>query len=90
MTTLRPITYRWRTVAARDLLAGLSRRGRGPAPAHDAGRTFVTFMCAYADDVLSELLPGPYADENGRRYARACLIPTELLDRDHLDLERPA
>jgi hypothetical protein len=47
-------------------------------------------MCAYAGDVLSGTLLGPYSDEDARRYARACLIPAELLERSGLDAERAA
>jgi len=38
-------------------------------------------MCAYAGDVLRGELPGPYTDHNARAYARAALIPGELLER---------
>ena len=47
------------------------------------------FMCAYAGDVLSGVLPGPYSDEDACRYARACLVPPELLERAELDIEGP-
>jgi hypothetical protein len=59
-------------------------------PASDPERTFVIFMCAYAGDVLSGVLPGPYSDEDARRYARACLVSPELLERAQLDVERAA
>ena len=62
----------------------------GYPPASDPERTFVIFMCAYAADVLSGELPGPYTAENARRYARACLIPPELLERVGLDIELAA
>ena len=51
-------------------------------PAEDPERTFVTFMAACAGDVLTGELPGPYTDQDARRYARAALIPAELLERD--------
>ena len=35
-------------------------------------------------------MPGPYTDEGARAYARECLIPDELLDRDDLDVESVA
>jgi len=87
---IQPISYRSRTVAAatRDrffLAEALDERA-----AHDPERTFVIFMCAYAGDVLSGVLPGPYTDEDARRYARACLIPPELLERAELDGGRAA
>ena len=88
--TLQPISYRGRTVAAATrerffLIKALEQR-----PASDPERTFVIFMCAYAGDVLAGRLPGPYSDEDARRYARACLVPAELLDRVQLDVERAA
>ena len=47
-------------------------------------------MCAYAGDVARGELPGPYTDTDARRYARACLIPTELLERPALDVHSAA
>jgi hypothetical protein len=47
-------------------------------------------MRVYAGDVLAGVLPGPYSDADARRYARACLVPAELLERDELDVERAA
>jgi hypothetical protein len=47
-------------------------------------------MCAYAGDIARGLLPGPYTDADARRHARACLIPTELLERPTLDVHRAA
>jgi hypothetical protein len=87
---VQPITYRGRTVAAatpsRFLLADeLDRR-----TISDPERTFVIFMCAYAGDVARGVLPGPYTEDDARRYARACLIPVELLDRPELDVDRAA
>jgi hypothetical protein len=43
-------------------------------------------MCAYALDVAAGVLPGPYNEGDARRYARACLIPDELLERPWLPL----
>jgi hypothetical protein len=97
------VSNRGRTVAActreRILLAdALERRGAG-----DPELTFVLYMCAYAGDVArGELpgphtdhaargeLPGPHTDHAARRYARACLIPSELLERPTLDVRRAA
>jgi hypothetical protein len=81
MTTLQPVNYRGRLVAcvtARGciLCNELQRR-----PVGDPERTFVIFMSAYAADVLRGELPGPYTDHNARKYARAALIPGELLER---------
>lgn len=77
---VQPVMYRGRLVAcataSRLFLADeLERR-----PVGDPERTFVTFMCAYAGDVLRGELTGPYTDEQAQRYARAALIPEELLD----------
>jgi hypothetical protein len=47
-------------------------------------------MCAYAGDVARGELPGPYTDADARLYARACLIPTELLERPTLDVHSAA
>ena len=88
--TLQPITYRGRTVAAATrerffLIDAIDQR-----PATDPERTFVIFMCAYAGDVLSGRLPDPYSDQDARRYARACLVAPDLLERPLLDLQRAA
>jgi hypothetical protein len=88
--TLQPITYRGRTVAAATRTRFFLAEALDQRPADDPERTFVIFMCAYAGDVLSGVLPGPYTDEDARRYARACLVPRELLERAQLDVERAA
>jgi hypothetical protein len=88
--TIQPITYRGRTVAAATRSRFFLAERLDQRPASDPERTFVIFMCAYAADVLSGELPGPYTDENARRYARACLIPPELLERVGLDIELAA
>jgi hypothetical protein len=56
-----------------------------PLPAH---ADFVMFMCSYAADVQTGVLLGPYTDVRVRRYARAALIPRELLERTCPDPER--
>lgn len=58
--------------------------------ADDPERTFVIYMCLYARDVLDGRLPGPYSDDDARIYARACLIPAELAEREDLDVDRAA
>src|SRR5512144_2608868 len=88
--TLQAITYRGRLVAAATrsrffLAENIDRR-----PSSDPERTFIVFMCAYAGDVLNGVLPGPYTDQHARAYARACLIPRELVERPTLDLHRAA
>lgn len=87
---LQPIIYRGRTVAAATRTRFFLADTLEPRPPEDPERTFVIFMCAYAGDVLSGVLPGPYTDHDARRYARACLIPTELLERPTLNVHRAA
>jgi hypothetical protein len=82
---LQPISYGGRLVALatpnRFLLSGsLAMR-----PVGDPERTFVIYMCLYAIDVLTGVLPAPYTDHRARRYARAALIPEELLERGQLN-----
>jgi hypothetical protein len=88
--TLQPIIYRGRTVAAATRTRFFLSEMLDERPADDPERTFVIFMCAYAGDVLAGVLPGPYSDEDACRYARACLVPAELLERAELDVERAA
>ncbi|MGI8411550.1 MAG: hypothetical protein ACR2LV_02565 [Solirubrobacteraceae bacterium] len=87
---LQPIVYRGRVVACaaptRFFLAEeLERR-----PVGDPELTFVLYMTAYARDVLIGELSAPYTEENARAYARAALIPDELLERPLLDAGRTA
>jgi len=81
MTSLQPITYRGRTVAAvtpqRVFLGDeLEDRPRG-----DPELTFVIYMALCAGDILNGRLPGPYTDDDARIYARTALIPDEVLER---------
>lgn len=48
----------------------------------------VGYMCAYEVDITHEILPAPYHDEYACTYARACLIPAELLERPALEVAR--
>jgi hypothetical protein len=57
-------------------------------PPGDPERIFVLYMCLYAADVLSGVLPRPYTDARALRYARAALIPGELLERPCPNPER--
>jgi hypothetical protein len=80
-----PISYRGQIVACATaerffLSDELERR-----PLDDPERRFVTWMCVYAHDVLIGELSGPCSSERARCYARAALIPEELLERDELD-----
>ena len=87
---LQPITYRGRIAACasatRVFLAEELRR----RPAGDPELTFVLFMCCYARDLMTGELAGRYSDENARAYARAALIPEELLERPLADPRRTA
>jgi hypothetical protein len=47
-------------------------------------------MCSYATDIARGLLPGPFDAVDAHRYARAFLIPEELLERQELDVDRAA
>ena len=76
---LQPITYRGQTVAAttpeRFFLADELRH----RPPGDPETVFVCYMCAYASEVLSGDLPGPYTEDNNAcRFARGALIPDEV------------
>lgn len=87
---MQPISYRGRVAAVatptRFLLADdLDARDPG-----DPERTWVTYMCVHAGDVLNGVMPGPYTDERARLFAAACLIPAELVERDGLDVDRAA
>jgi hypothetical protein len=92
---LQTITHRGRPVACatatRFFLADdLERLNAG-----DPLLTFVLYMCAYAREVLTGELPGPYTDHDARRFARAALVPDELADPDRIahtrrNLERTA
>jgi len=47
-------------------------------------------MAFYARDILTGDLPGRYTDRAAQHFAIACLIPTELLEREDLDIDRAA
>jgi N-terminal domain of anti-restriction factor ArdC len=87
---LQAISYRGRLVAACTKRRFFLAEHLEHRPPDDPERTFVVLMCAYAGEILRGELPGPYRGEDARRYARACLIPDELLDRVGLDVERVA
>jgi hypothetical protein len=50
----------------------------------------VLFMCAYARDVITGKLTGPYSDAHARAYARAALIPEDLIERPLYDVVHTA
>jgi hypothetical protein len=87
---IQAITYSGRTVAActrRRFFLSDDIADRDP---DDPLVRFVIGMCLYARLVAVGDVPVPYRDEDARAYARECLIPDELLDRDGLDINRVA
>ena len=87
---IQSITYRGRLVACATE-RGLFLCGRlASRPVSDPERTFVIYMGVYAADVLRGELPGPYSDEQARRFARVALIPDELLEHELPHLEQTA
>jgi hypothetical protein len=81
MTTLL-ITYHGRIRAVctprRVLFTDAPDRESGPL---GGDAPFVLAMCAYAGAVLNGAAPGPYRERDARAFARAALIPAELLAR---------
>ena len=60
-------------------------------PPGDPGTVFVCYMCAYAREVLlRRSSPGPYTNQQTRRFAQAALIPDELLEREHINTRHAA
>jgi hypothetical protein len=87
---LQPITYRGRVVACATRTRVFLPAKLRSRPAGDPELTFVLFMCFYARDVMSGELAGRYSDDKARAYARAALIPEELLERPLADPRRTA
>ena len=81
---LQTITYRGRPVACATATRFFLADDLDRLPAGDPVLTFVVYMCAYAHDVLTGELPGPYTDHDARRFARAALVPEELADPDRI------
>jgi hypothetical protein len=81
---LQTITYRGRPVACATATRFFLSDDVERLPAGDPLLMFVVYMCAYAHDVLTGELPGPYTDHNARRFARAALVPEELADPDRI------
>ena len=87
---IQAISYRGRTVAActrRRFFLSDDIADRDP---NDPVVNVVIGMCLYAHLVATGDAPGPYNDDNARAYARGCLIPDELLDRDDVDIANVA
>jgi hypothetical protein len=87
---VQPITYRGRIVAATTAECLLLADDLAYRPPGDPELVFVVMMCAYASDIARGLLPGPDDHADACRYARAVLIPEELLERLELDIDRAA
>jgi hypothetical protein len=87
---VQPITYRGRVVAACTAECFLLADDLAYRPPGDPELVFVVMMCAYASDVARGVLPGPYDNADACRYARAVLVPEELLERPGLDIDRAA
>ena len=90
MRSLQAITYQGDTVATAAptefyLCAKLEQR-----PRPDPDVMFVAAMCLYAREILNGDRPEPYTDQDAARYARAFLIPHELIQRSRLDCARAA
>jgi|SRR5579884_134117 len=83
--TLQPISYRGRLVALVLPNRYFLSDDIAARPVGDPKRTFVVYMCLYAIDVLAGALPPPYTEGRAREYARAALIPEELLGRGQPD-----
>jgi hypothetical protein len=50
----------------------------------------VIYMCAYGGLVLRGDLPGPYREQEARRFAQVAVIPGRLLASPTLDVDRVA
>ena len=87
---VQPITYGGRIVAACTGECFLLADDLAYRPPGDPELVFVVMMCSYATDVARGVLPGPFDDVAARRYARAALIPEELLERPALDIDHTA
>ena len=90
MSELQVVTYRGRLVAVAIPTHFFLADRIARLPVGHPQLCFVVFMCFYARDVLTGELPGPYRDSDARVFARAALIPGELLERPELDIPRAA
>src|SRR3954451_15023353 len=67
-------------------IPAIGTRGRvfltdAPETALDGDGPFVLAMCLYAGAMLNGHVRAPYRETDARAFARALLIPTELLER---------
>lgn len=75
------ITYAGAVAAA----AGATRFHLAPRiaalPDGHPTKRVVAFMCAYAREILTGQLPGPYSDDDAEHFARTALIDPAILTR---------
>lgn len=93
MLELQPITFRGRLVAVASSRRFFLCDDLDARPPGDPELSFVALMALYAIDVATGAQPGPYNDDDARRFARTCLLEPgggELLERDNLDIPRAA
>jgi len=81
---LQTISYHGRPVACATATRFFLTDALEQLPAGDPLLTFVLYMCAYAREVHTGELPGPYTDHDARRFARAALVPEEFADPDRI------
>jgi hypothetical protein len=77
---IQPISYRGQRVAACTRTRMFFSDELEAGAAQDPPMQFAVAMCLYAGEILNDLHEGPYCDDDARAYARAMLIPSELLE----------
>lgn len=70
-----PVTYRTRPVAIAAAERFWLTDEIDALPTANPLKTWACFMCLYARDVLTGVLPGPYSGADAELFARAALIP---------------
>ncbi len=78
---MQPITYRTRSVAIASPERFWLTDEIDALPTGNPLKTWACFMCLYARDVLTGVLPSPYTDADAELFARAALIPDTALQR---------
>ena len=78
---MQPITYRTRPVAIAAAERFWLTDEIDALPTANPLKTWACFMCLYARDVLTGVLPGPYSDADAELFARAALIPDNAFQR---------
>ncbi len=78
---MQPVSYRARPVAMASAERFWLTDEIDALPTGDPLKTWVCFMCLYARDVLTGVLPGPYSDTDAELFARAALIPDNAFQR---------